>query len=78
MLVISVTNTLQSSEQSTLTKHIHSEHEGIKYDYQATRQDSLKVHIESIHEGVKHACKQCDFQATTHSHLTRHKKKKHL
>ena len=65
------------TNQSELTPHITSMHEGIKYackqcDYQATRQSSLTVHIQSKHEGVKYDCNHCDQQYTKQGHLTTH------
>ena len=70
------------TNQSELTPHITSMHEGIKYackqcDYQATTQSSLKTHIQSKHEGAKYACNQCDFQASMQSALAIHIQSNH-
>ena len=70
------------TNQSELTSHITSMHEGIKYackqcDYQATTQSSLKTHIQSLHEGAKYACNQCDYQASMQSALAIHIQSNH-
>ena len=50
--------------QGSLTRHILSVHEGVKYDcnqcdFRATRRGILTCHIQSVHEGVKYECNQC-------------------
>ena len=35
---------------------------------------SIKKQKLSVHEGVKFICDQCEYEATTKSHLTEHKK----
>ena len=69
-------------DNSTLNRHKHSVHEGVKFDcaqcdYKATIKDSLTRHIRSFHEGVRYACDQCDYQATQQSNLTRHLQSQH-
>ena len=54
----------QSIYLSSLTIHIKSKHEGVKYpcnlcDYQATLQCNLITHFKSKHEGVKYS-KRCE------------------
>ena len=70
------------TQQSNLTTHIQSKHEGVKYacnqcDYKATTQGSLKIHVQAIHEGVKYACSQCDYQAKRQRYLKTHIIRKH-
>ena len=66
-----------TSNQSNLTVHIKSKHEGVKYvcnqcDYQATSLDHLRVHIQSKHEGMKYSCIHCHKQYYDSSSLRRH------
>ena len=70
------------TQQGSLTRHIQSKHEGVKYtcnkcDHQATTQHSLKIHVQSRHEGVKHPCNQCNQIYTDKSSLSTHFKTKH-
>ena len=70
----------QTTKQSSLTRHIQSKHEGVKYacdqcDYQAARKDSLTKHIQSVHEGVRYGCDHCDSSFTQRHHLNIHMKK---
>ena len=67
----------QFSNQSHLSRHIKSKHEGVKYacnqcDYQAIKNSHLTTHIKSAHEGVKYTCNQCDQQYTTENGLNIH------
>ena len=67
----------QYTQQSNLTRHIESAHQGVKYacsqcDLQFTQQVSLALHIKSIHDGVKYPCNQCDHQAKDRGNLTKH------
>ena len=69
-------------DNSTLNRHKHSVHEGVKFDcdhcdYQATSKNGLNRHIRSFHEEVKYACDQCDYQARQPSSLPRHIRSMH-
>ena len=61
----------------TLTKHIQSIHQGIRYPcdqcpYQAISKMRLKDHIESVHEGKRYYCDQCEHVAPTKYYLKAH------
>ena len=52
----------QFTEDGSLTRHIQSVHEGVKYicsqcGHQAIQQSNMARHIQSVH-GVKYACNQ--------------------
>ena len=63
--------------QRTLTKHLQSIHQGIRYPcdqcpYQAISKMRLKDHIESVHEGKRYFCDQCEHVAPTKYYLKAH------
>ena len=70
------------TDQSALTKHFQSAHEGImkacnQCDYQTAYQRDLTRHIQYKHEVVKYACDQCDYHGSKDA-LRYHLKMKHL
>jgi len=64
-------------DRSTLSKHVRSVHEGVKYpcvqcNHKATTSSHLLQHIRAIHEGIKYPCDQCIYTATSSTSLLQH------
>ena len=62
---------------SSLSRHIQSEHKGVRYacdqcEYQTKHGNSLKYHIQSQHEGVRFPCTSCEYQANSQGNLKLH------
>merc|ERR1711923_181555 len=69
-------------QQGSIRKHIHIQHEFVKYschqyDYQAAWQDNLMAHIQSKHEGIKFICDQCKQKFASKGNLKSHIQSRH-
>ena len=72
----------KATQQSNLTKHRQSKHEGVRYncdqcDSTFTQQYKVTIHKQSKHEGVRYNCDQCDSTFTQQYKVTIHKQSKH-
>ena len=60
------------SDKSSVKAHIGSKHENVEYQFDQSQQPLINQQILT-----KHGCNQCDYQATTQSHLKQHIQSKH-